>query len=146
MGTYVIPPADLGIDDVSLKVTTSNTSNIFDVSRAYTFTAIVDITETGTPAAGAASLVANVMDGIGSSASIIYSVDLLTGIDIQTNGDQNVVTFGAGVNGAKTGSGTIGTAIDVLKAVEFLQLDLIATTASDGTTCTGDVTLIVEQL
>lgn len=146
MGTYIIKPADLGIDNVNLKVTTANNSNIIDVSNAFTFTAIVDITETGTPTTGSGTLTANVMDGSGASASTIYSVDLLTGIDIQTNGDRNVVTFGAGVNGAKTGSGTLGTSIDVLKTVEFLQLNLHAPTANNGTTCTGDVTLIVEQL
>ncbi len=146
MATRTLLPAEVGIDDVDLTVTTANTSNILDVRNGFAFTSIVDITETGTPTAGAADLIVDVMSDGTASATVLYTVSLLTGIDIQTSGDRNTVTFGAGVTAQKVGSGSLSADADVIKVIQFLRLNLKASTAHESTTCTGDVTLLIEEV
>ena len=148
MGTRRLTPAELGIDGVNLKVTTDNNSNTIDVRNAFAFTAVIDILETGAPANGAASLIVDIMSGPGSTTETT-SHAIETAIDIQTNALKETVSWGHGVTAAaiSTGTaGTISTTPGVLNNVDFIRLNLKASVANDGTTCTGSVTLILEEI
>ena len=147
MATRRLTPAELGIDAVNLKVTTDNNSNLLDVRNAFAFTAIVDIAETGSPSAGAADLIVDIMTSDGVTETFSHTID--TGIDIQTNGLKETITWGHGLTAAVVSSGTAGTLSttpSVLANVDFMRLNLKASAANNGTTCTGSVTLILEEI
>lgn len=148
MGTRRFTPAELGIEDVNLKVTTDNDSITMDMRHAFAWTAVIDITETGSPSNGAADLIVDVMPSM-TATTPTFSHSIATGIDIQTNGEQVLVTWGHGLTAVTVGSGTnptISTTPAVLANVDFFRLNLKASTANDGTTCTGSVTFLVESI
>lgn len=148
MGTRRLTPAELGIENVNLKVTTDNNSVVLDVREAFAFTAIVEITETGAPGNGVADLIVDIMQERGSTTET-FSHTIDTGIDIQTNGLVETVAWGHGLTAAIVSSGTAGTLSTqpaVLANIDFMRLNLKASTANDGTTCTGSVTLLLEQI
>lgn len=145
--TQRLTPTELGIEDVNLKVTTDNNSNVIDVRQVSSFTAVIDITETGSPTAGVADLIVDIMTRDGATETTSHAIDV--GIDLQTNGLKETVAWGRGITAAaiSTGTkGTISTTPDVLANVDFMRLNLKASTANDGTTCTGSVTLILEEV
>ena len=146
MATTRLTPAELGIENVNLKVTTDNKSGRIDVRNAFAFTAVVDITETGAPAAGAANLIVEIVD---RANTVLTSHIVDTGIDIQTNGLKETVSWGHGINAVAISTGTAGTVTTtpgVISNVDFMRLNLKASTANDGTTCTGSVTLLIEEI
>jgi hypothetical protein len=147
MGTTRRTPTEVGIEDVNLKVTTDNNGNNLDVRKAFAWTAIVDITETGSPTTGAADLIVDIMESVDSSTETT-SHTIASGIDIQTNGEKATIVWGHGVVAAAIGTGTqptISTTPDVVANADFIRLNLKASTANDGTTCTGSVTLLIEE-
>jgi len=147
MATFRRSPAEVGINAVNLKVTTDNNGNLLDVRRAFAFTAIVDIAETGSPGNGVADLIVDIMSADGATETFSHTID--TGIDIQTNGLKETITWGHGLTAAIVSSGTKGTVSttpSVLANVDYMRLNLKASTANDGTTCTGSVTLITEEV
>lgn len=147
MGTRRLEPVELGIEDVNLKVTTDNNSNTIDVRKAFSFTAIVDIIETGSPSTGVADLIVDIMTSDGATETTSHAIDV--GIDIQTNGLKETIAWGHGLTAAaiSTGTkGTISTTPSVLANVDYMRLNLKASTANNGTTCTGSVTLLIEEV
>ena len=142
-------PNEVGIEDVSLKVTTANNGNVLDVRDAFAFTAIVDITETGSPANGAADLIVSIFPDNDSTSTALTTHTIASGIDIQTNGEKATISWGHGLSAAAIGTGTnptISSTDAVLANARFIRLNLQASTANDGTTCTGSVTLITEEV
>lgn len=148
MGTRRLTPSELGIEDVNLKATTDNNSVVLDVRNAFAWTALVVITETGSPGNGAADLIVDVMEARESTTET-FSHTIDTGIDIQTNALTELVTWGHGLSAATTSSGTAGTISTtpaVIANADFIRLNLKASTANDGTTCTASVTLWIEEV
>jgi hypothetical protein len=147
MGSRRLTPAELGIENVNLKTAVGAgsiyTSNTLTVRDAFLFTAIIDITETGSPTVGEASFTINVTDSAGTTT---YDEIALTAIDTQTNGSQTVFTWGIGKAAVVEGSGTLGSNLDVLGPIDFMEVVLTVTTANDGTTSTGSVTLLIEEV
>jgi hypothetical protein len=148
MSSRRLTPAELGIENVNLKTAVGagsiyTSSPVLDVRKAFQYTAIIDITETGSPTAGEASFTVNVTDEDGNTT---YDEVLLTAIDTQTNGSQTVVSWGIGKTVVKEGSGTLGSNLDVLGPIDFMEVVLTVTTANDGTTSTGSVTLLIEEV
>ncbi len=136
-------PFELGIEDVDLTAvaTTQYQSVLLDVRQHFVYTAIVDITETGAPTVGAAKLFVRVISK--DTTTVLYPVDLATGITTIVNGQQDVITFGAGVSAVVFGSGTVGADAEVFKTAERIRIVLEVTTANDGTTSTATVTLLM---
>ena len=147
MGTRRLTPTELGIEDVNLKVTTDNNSNTIDVRQAFAFTAVIDITETGTPSVGLADLIVDIMTSDGATETTSHAI--YTGMDLQTSGLKDTVAWGHGITAAAISTGTAGTISatpGILANVDYMRLNLKASTANDGTTCTGSVTLILEEV
>lgn len=149
MSTRLRLAEEVGIEDANLKVTTANNGTVLDVRDAFAFTAIVDITETGSPGNGAADLIVDIFPDNDSSSTALLSHSIATGIDIQTNGEKATISWGHGLTAVAIGSGTdptISLTPAVLANVRFIRLNLQASTANDGTTCTGSVTLLTEEV
>lgn len=147
MGTRRLTPFELGIEAVNLKVTTDNNSIVIDVREDFAFTAIVDIVETGSPSNGVADLIVDIMTQDGATETTSHAI--VTGIDLQTNGLKETIAWGHGVTAANisTGTkGTISTTPGILNNVDYMRVNLKASTANDGTTCNGSVTLILERI
>lgn len=136
-------PFELKIEnkDMQAVATTQYQSELLDVRQHFVYTAIVDITETGAPTVGAAKLFVRVISK--DKTTVLYEVDLVTGITTIVNGQRDVITFGAGVTAIVFGSGTIGPDADVFKTAERIRLVLEVTTQNDGTTSTASVTLLM---
>lgn len=147
MATFRLTPSQVGIENVNLKVTDDHNGNVLDVRDAFAFTAIVAITETGSPSAGAADLIVDIMTRDGVTETFSHTID--TGIDIQTNGLKEGVVWGHGLTARAVciggTAGTISTTPEILNNVDFMRLNLKASTANNGTTCTGSVTLLLEK-
>lgn len=147
MATVRYEPSEVGIENVDLTVTTDNNGTVLDVREAFAFTAIIEITETGSPTLGAADLIVDIMSRDGLTETFSHTLD--TGIDIQTNGLKEAVVWGHGVTAQAVSTGTAGTISatpDVLSNIDFMRLNLKASTANNGTTCTGSVTLLLEKV
>ena len=111
-----------------------------------TATTMVTITETGTPTAGAADLIVDVMTKDGVTESFSHTID--TGIDIQTSGLVEKISWGHGITAAIESSGTkgtISTTPGVVSNVDYMRLNLKASTGHDSTSCTGSVELWIEE-
>ena len=107
MGTRRLTPVEVGIEDVNLKVTTDNNSKVFDVRQAFAFTAIIDITETGSPTTGTADLIVDIMTRDGATETLSHAIDV--GMDIKVNGLKEAVAWGHGITAAVISTGTKGT-------------------------------------
>lgn len=147
MATFRLSPSEVGIENVDLTNTDDHNGTVLDVRDAFSFTAIVAITETGAPTLGAADLIVDIMTRDGATETFSHTID--TGIDIQTNGLKEAVVWGHGVTARAVSTGTAGTISgtpDILANVDFMRLNLKASTANNGTTCTGSVTLLLEKV
>lgn len=145
MATRELKPADLGINGVDMKalVATKYASGVLEVVKDFAWTLVIDITETGSPAAGVAKL--TIDRYLKNRTTIIDSLDLLTAIDTINQG-QIRVAWGFGATALKTGSATLDSDSAILQMVAFMKVTLEVVTANDGTTCTADVTLFAEHV
>lgn len=145
MSSRQLSPLELGIEDADLKATanTKYASGVKDVRHAFAFTAIVDVTEVGGGSNGEAKLTVQVLDK--DKTTVLYALDLLTAIDTTTT-NRNVVTFGYGVTPIRVGTATLSTDADILKVAKFVKVILEVTTQADGTSSSGSVNLLIEQL
>lgn len=147
MATRRLTASELGIEAVDLTATDNNRSGVLDVRQAFSWTAIVDITETGSPSEGAADLIVEIVTSDGATINLSHTI--ASGIDLQTSGERATVVWGHGVSAAAIGSGTtptISTTPNIVSNVDFIRLNLKASTAHDGDTCTGSVTLLIEEV
>lgn len=141
-------PADkTGIDGVNLKAASTYSSEFFDGRQYINLCAILTITETGSPTAGAASIVLDVYDH--TKTVVLYSIDLATAIDTKTDGAICMVTFGPGVTASIAGdtgfTGTIGVDADMAKTIGWFKLKVRVDTQNDGTSSTGALVLVGER-
>jgi hypothetical protein len=139
-------PLDLGLLDVDMKAVagTQYLSGVLDVRQHFNHLAIITIAETGTPTAGAAKVILQVLSK--DQSTVLYEIDLITAIDTQINLAKNILTFGAGltaklVNQASA-AGTIGADIEIFKLAEYFKIGLEVVTQNDGTTSTASLRLL----
>ena len=145
MGSRRLTPFELSLDDatVDLQTSTQYTSPVLDVRESFVYTVIIDVTETGSPTAGEFTLTIRCVDEDGNTT---YEVDAVTAITSQTNGGQTIFTWGSGNPATLSGNGTLGSNLDVLKVFDFMEIEIDVTTINDGTTSTGAVTLLLEEV
>ena len=147
MSTKLREPIDLNLRDQDLTVTTTYKSNLIDVRNAFSWTAILEVTETGAAATvGTGKITAYLCDEAGTE---LLEVDLVTGIDLD-NGQTDAVIWGHGVSAEVFSTATAGTLTsnpNILSNARFLKVGFEATVASDaGTSATGSMHLVVEEV
>ena len=138
-------PSVLGLADKNLKAAANTTyeSPILDVSEFVLFMFVVTVVKVGAATVGACKLSIQLYDKDGAVA-VGDPIDLLTAIGTTANRNE-LMSFGIGA-GAKFGNGTLGAAIDVLRAVLRFKIILTVSTQADAaTSCVGSVRLIARS-
>lgn len=142
--TWYMSPAFLNMDAVDLKAAanTQYTSPYLDFRGPgrFNFKLFVNVAVTGAVAAGAFKITLEDYAFDGSSFTLLDSEDILTAIDSQTDGQKEILLFGATISGGKlfsSGGGTAATKsanLDKYLMLHIARFILEVTTQGDAAT------------